>query len=53
MNKPAEPGQAVTKSNAITMAEVEALQAANRAVVIYPRKGLVIVDGFKRYLLRD
>ena len=48
---PAEPGQTLTKANSITMAEIEALQAANRAVVIYPRKGVVIVDGFKRYQL--
>lgn len=48
---PAEPGQQLTKANSITMAEIEALQAANRAVVIYPRKGVVVVDGFKRYNL--
>ena len=47
----AEPGRALTEANRITMAEIEALQASNRAVVIYPRKGLVIVDGFKRYQL--
>ena len=35
----------------ITIAEIEALQAANHVVVIYPRKGLVVVDGFKRYQL--
>ena len=51
MGNPAEPGQALTEANRITMAEIEALQMANRAVVIYPRKGLVIVDGFKRYQL--
>jgi hypothetical protein len=50
-NPAAEPGKPITNANRITMAEIEALQAANRAVVIYPRKGVVIVDGFKRYQL--
>ena len=51
MGNPAKAGQAPTKANHITRAEVKALQAANHAVVIYPRKRLVIVDGFKRYQL--
>jgi hypothetical protein len=51
MATPAEPGKPLTEANRITMAEIEALQAANRAVVIYPRNGTVIVDGFNRYQL--
>jgi hypothetical protein len=51
MATPAEPGKPITTDNRITLAEIKALQASNRAVVISPRKGVVIVDGFKRYHL--
>lgn len=33
----------------ITANEVAALIEANRAVFPYPRKGIIVVDGFKRY----
>ena len=35
--------------NKITAQEVRELTACNRVVMGYPRKGLVVVDGFKRY----
>jgi len=37
----------------ITRAEVDALNASRHVVYIYPRKKLVLVDGFKRYRLAD
>lgn len=33
----------------ITIEQVKLLVAQNRVVVAYPRKQLVVVDGFKRY----
>ena len=33
----------------ITAKQVQALKAAGRVVFAYPRKGEVVVDGFKRY----
>ena len=38
-------------TSAPKLTSIGALQAANHVVVIYPRKGLVVVDGFKRYQL--
>jgi hypothetical protein len=39
------------KRPTITQAQVDALKASGRAVAIYPRKKLVVVDGFKYFRL--
>lgn len=35
----------------MTLAQVECLRAARHAVHVYPRKKLVVVDGYKRFRL--
>ena len=33
----------------ITQSEIDAMRLAGRAVAVYPRKGVAVVDGFKRF----
>jgi len=41
-----------TTKKTITQAGVEALRKAGHAAILYPRKGIVVVDGYKQFKLQ-
>jgi hypothetical protein len=46
-----EAPKAAPSGNTITRKELAALEKSGRAVTIYKKKGIAVVDGFRRYKL--